>query len=133
MSTTLAKWLSAIIAITVMFTPILAYLDSLHRAAVEEVLHEYSKRAAVEGYFTDEMIDDMKDTLSTRYNFDENEIEIVATNTRVYRPSPHDSLENHMIEAEIKVPSTPIFIFDLFNSDLEISKDIRVISEYIGT
>lgn len=44
MSEVIGKWLTVSIAIIIMFTPILGYLDSLHREAVEVTLTEGAKK-----------------------------------------------------------------------------------------
>ncbi|WP_163537302.1 hypothetical protein [Gracilibacillus sp. YIM 98692] len=125
MSTTLGKWLTLFITLTIMFTPILAYIDSMHREAVEVVLQEGAKKAAIEGYFTPGIIDDMKQELVDRYNFDESTINITATDTLQQR-------ENHLA-ATIEVPRGPIFLFNVFNNGPDtIKKSTTIMSEYIN-
>ncbi|MDE3840990.1 hypothetical protein C0966_17135 (plasmid) [Bacillus methanolicus] len=125
MSKTLGEWMTLFIVINIMFAPILTYIDSLHREAVEVVLTEGAKKAAIEGYFTPEIIDDMKDTLVTKYNFDETKITIEATMT----PTPR----NEFIEASIEVPRGFIFIVDIFNQGPDtFKKETKVLSEYIN-
>ncbi|MBF0706732.1 hypothetical protein IQ283_08940 (plasmid) [Alkalihalobacillus hwajinpoensis] len=125
MSTTLAKWMTLIIMANIMFAPILAYIDSLHREAVEVVLQEGAKKAAIEGRFTNELVDDMKQELVDNYNFEEDKIIIDATQTLKTR--------NEYIEASIEVPRGIIFIFNIFNSGPDkIKKNTKVMSEYIG-
>lgn len=125
MSTTLAKWMTLIIMANIMFAPILAYIDSLHREAVEVVLQEGAKKAAIEGRFTNELIDDMKQELVDNYNFEEDKIKIDATQSLKNR--------NEYLEASIEVPRGIIFIFNIFNPGPDkIKKDTKVMSEYIG-
>lgn len=125
MSTTIGKWLTVSIAICIMFTPILAYLDSLHREAVEVTLTEGAKKAAIEGYFTPEIIQEMRDTLTDKYNFNSSTIEITATTTLTTR--------GEYIEAEIRVPRGILFVLDLFNQGpSHIEKKTQVLSEYIN-
>ena len=108
-----------------MFAPILAYIDSLHREAVEVVLQEGAKKAAIEGRFTNELIDDMKQELVDNYNFEEDKIKIDATQSLKNR--------NEYLEASIQVPRGIIFIFNIFNpGPVKIKKDTKVMSEYIG-
>jgi hypothetical protein len=125
MSTTIGKWLTISIAICIMFSPILAYLDSLHREAVEVVLTEGAKKASIEGYFTPAIIQEMKDTLVNNYNFSEGDIVITATTTLTPR--------NENIEASIKVPRGILFVLDLFNQGpSHIEKHTKILSEYIN-
>ncbi|MDO6657430.1 hypothetical protein [Anaerobacillus sp. 1_MG-2023] len=125
MSTTLAKWMTLIIMANIMFAPILAYIDSLHREAIEVVLQEGAKKAAIEGRFTNELVDDMKQELVDNYNFEEDKIIINATQTLKTR--------NEYLEASIEVPRGIIFIFDIFNPGPDkIKKNTKVMSEYIG-
>ncbi|MCM3443570.1 MULTISPECIES: hypothetical protein [Metabacillus] len=124
MSTTLAKWMTLIITANIMFAPILAYLDSLHREAVEVVLQEGAKKAAIEGRFTDTLINEMKQELVDNYNFDADKITITATKNLTYR--------ENFIEATIEVPRGPIFIFEIFNNGPStIKKSTKILSEYI--
>ncbi|MDQ0255481.1 hypothetical protein J2S74_002863 [Evansella vedderi] len=126
MSSTLGKWMTAIIAIIVMFTPILAYLDSLHRNAVDTVLLEASKKAAIEGRFTEELKSEMVSELVNRYNFSESDIVLELTEDLTPR--------NQYIEGSIEVPRGPIFIIDIFNQGPStIKRDVRILSEYVGS
>lgn len=124
MSEALAKWMSFIITANIMFAPILGYIDSLHREAVEIVLHEGAKKAAIEGRFTDEIINDMKQELISHYNFDGDNITITATKSLHYR--------EEYIDASIEVPRGPIFILNIFNQGPStIKKETRIMSEYL--
>lgn len=126
MSSVLGKWMTIVIAITVMFTPLLAYLDSLHRNAVDTVLLEASKKAAIEGRYTQAIKEDMRKQLVENYNFERDAIEIDADSTLKQR--------NEYIEASITVPRGPIFILDLFNQGPDrIQRSVRVLSEYVGS
>ncbi|WP_078557023.1 hypothetical protein [Bacillus alkalicellulosilyticus] len=123
MSSVLAKWMTLIIVVNIMFAPILAYVESLHREAVETVLHEGAKRAAIVGYFSEEIIEDMRQQLVEHYNFDENTIQFEGTQTLTYR---HD-----YIQGALEVPRGIIFIIDIFNQGPDtIRKDIQIMSEY---
>ncbi|WP_374717750.1 hypothetical protein [Neobacillus sp.] len=125
MSKTLGEWMTLFIVINIMFAPILAYLDSLHREAVEVVLTEGAKKAAIEGKFSPEIIQEMKDTLVEKYNFDPNKIKINATQTLTYR--------NEYLEASIEVPRSFIFILDIFNQGPStFKKETKIMSEYVG-
>lgn len=112
------------LAINIMFAPILAYLDSLHREAVEVVLTEGAKKASIEGSFTPVIIQEMKDTLVEHYNFDSDKIVISATETLTQR--------NEYLEASIEVPRTFIFIVNIFNQGPNtFKKETKILSEYI--
>ncbi len=125
MSSTLGKWMTLIIAANIMFAPILAYIDSLHREAVEVVLQEGAKKASIEGRFSPAIIDSMRNELIDNYNFDAGNIQITATTTLTQR--------NNYIEATISVPRGPIFIFEIFNpGPSKIEKSTKVLSEYIN-
>ncbi|MCM3441391.1 hypothetical protein ACUIJN_17335 [Metabacillus halosaccharovorans] len=124
MSGVLAKWMTLIIAANIMFAPILSYIDSLHREAVEVVLQESAKKAAIEGRFTPTIINEMKRELVDNYNFDSSKIVISATTSLTYR-------ENYLT-ASIEVPRGPIFLFEIFNSGPKtIKKNTKILSEYI--
>lgn len=124
MSTVLAKWMTLIITANIMFAPILSYIDSLHREAVEVVLQEGAKKAAIEGRFTSIIVNDMKQELVDHYNFDANQIIINGTSSLTYR--------NNYIEASIEVPRGPIFLFEIFNNGPNsFKKETKILSEYI--
>lgn len=126
MSSILAKWMTITIAIIVMTTPILLYMDSLHRSAVDTILLEASKKAAIEGMFTQEIIDKMVDDLVNNYNFHEPSINITATTNLTPR--------NQYIEASIEVPRGVILIIDMFNQGPEsFSSEVRILSEYVDS
>jgi len=125
MSKTLAEWMTLFIAINIMFAPILAYVDSLNREAVEVVLAEGAKKASIEGKFTPAIVQEMKDTLVSKYNFDPNKVTITGTQTLTPR--------NQYIEGTIKAPRSFIFVLDIFNpSPTTFEKDIKILSEYIN-
>lgn len=124
MSKTLGEWMTLFIAINIMFAPILAYVDSLHREAVEVVLTEGAKKASIEGMYTPAIIKGMKDTLVDRYNFDESKLVVTGTQTRTPR--------NQYITASIEAPRSFIFILDIFNQGPStFKKETKVLSEYI--
>ncbi|QCJ45459.1 hypothetical protein FAY30_26315 (plasmid) [Bacillus sp. S3] len=125
MSKTLGEWMTLFIVINIMFAPILSYLDSLHREAVEVVLTEGAKKAAIEGQFTPSIIQGMKDSLVKNYNFDETKIKIQATQSLTHR--------NQYLEASIEAPRSFIFILDIFNQGPStFKKETKILSEYIN-
>lgn len=125
MSKALGQWMTLFLVINFLFTPILAYKDSLEREAVEVVLNEGAKKAAIEGRFTTEIITDMEQTLVNDYNFDPAAITITATTTITYRKD--------YLTASIEVPRGIIFVIDIFNQGPRvIKKDIKIMSEYVG-
>lgn len=125
MSKVLGEWMTLFIVINIMFAPILAYLDSLHREAVEVVLAEGAKKAAIVGHFSDDIIQEMEDMLVEHYNFDRSKIKIEATQTLTSR---YDYLE-----ASIEIPRGIIFLLDIFNQGPRtIKKNIRIMSEYVS-
>lgn len=127
MSKALSEWMTLYIAINIIFTPILAYLDSLHREAVEVVLTEGAKKAAIEGYFSESNVNDMKDTLVNKYNFSKDTIRITTPTGST--PVPR----NQYIEASIEVPRGFIFLLDIFNpGPSKFKKDTKILSEYIS-
>lgn len=125
MSKTLGEWMTLFIVINIMFAPILSYLDSLHREAVEVVLTEGAKKAAIAGQFSPTIIQEMKDTLVNNYNFDETKITIQATQSLTPR--------NQYLEASIEVPRSFIFVLDIFNQGPStFKKKTKILSEYIN-
>ncbi|UAL49886.1 hypothetical protein K7887_22475 (plasmid) [Sutcliffiella horikoshii] len=125
MSEVLAKWMMIFIAITIIFTPLLAYTDSLHREAVDTVLHQSMKQASLKGQFTSNIVDEIKDTLEKDYNFDRSKIEIEATTTLTSRGG--------YLECTITVPRGPIFVLDIFNQGpKKIERTAKIMSEYAG-
>jgi hypothetical protein len=125
MNTVLAKWMTLFISVTIMFTPLLAYLDALHREAVDTVLYEKLKEASIQGHFTTDMIDDMKETLQNDYNFDRSQITITADLSIKPR--------GQFIRCTIEVPRGPIYILNIFNQgDTKIKRTAQIMSEYIA-
>lgn len=125
MSKVMGHWMTLFLVINFMFTPILAYKDSLEREAVEVVLNEGAKKAAIEGMFTTEIIDEMKLTLTNDYGFDPTTITITATQSLTYR--------KQYLTASIEVPRGYIFVLNWFNQGSRvIRKDIKIMSEYVG-
>ncbi|MEG6533212.1 hypothetical protein V6C20_06690 [Caldibacillus thermoamylovorans] len=125
MSKVIGEWMVLIITVNIMFAPILTYVDSLHREAVEVVLSEGARKAAVQGQFTPSIIKEMKDNLVTNYNFAENKITINATQSLTSR--------GDYIKASIQIPRGKIFILDIFNQGPDYyKKEITVMSEYIN-
>lgn len=125
MSTVLAKWMTLFLSLTIMFTPLFVYLDSLHREVIDAVLHQSLKEASIKGYFTADIIEDIKDTLVTEYKFDESGIDIDATTSLKHR--------GEYIEITLSVPRGPIFILDVFNQGPDrIERTAKIMSEYIS-
>lgn len=125
MSTTLAKWMTLFIAVTIMFTPILAYLDGLHREAVDMVLYQGMKDASVEGQLTPIIMDEMRNQLITQYNFDPDSIIDISGTTGVV---PRGAF----IEGEITVKRTPLFVVNIFNQgSATYKRPFTIMSEYI--
>ncbi|MEK3992663.1 hypothetical protein [Robertmurraya sp. FSL R5-0851] len=125
MSKTLGEWMTLFIAINIMFAPILTYVDSLHREAVEVVLTEGAKKASIEGRFTPEIINEMNSTLVDNYNFDSDKITISATQTLTPR--------NQYLTASIEAPRGFIFILDIFDpAPSTFKKETKILSEYIN-
>ncbi|MFE8703927.1 hypothetical protein ACFYKX_25475 [Cytobacillus sp. FJAT-54145] len=125
MSTVLAKWMTLFLSLTIMFTPMFVYLDSLHREALDLVLHQGLKEASIQGYFTPTILNEMKDTLKNDYKFDET---LITINTTDSTPQ----VRGQYIEIEISVPRGPIFIFNIFNQGPStITRKAQIMSEYI--
>ncbi|NRD80842.1 hypothetical protein HPT25_26295 [Bacillus sp. BRMEA1] len=126
MSKALAEWMTLIIVINIMFAPILTYIDSLQREAVEVVLTEGAKEASIQGQFTPQIIQGMKDALSNQYHFDASKINIQATTTL--------TLRNQYLQASIEAPRGFIFILDIFhlNQPLTFKESTKIMSEYIN-
>jgi len=132
-NTTLAKWMSIILAATFMFTPLLAYADSLHQSAVREVVYEAAKAASIEGRFTDEIVEQMEETLSDHYNFDLDKVEIEVTQSLTYRPALNDTLTDaDYLKATVTFPAIPVFFILFPNDDREHKVHVEILSEYIG-
>lgn len=129
MSTTLGKWMTLIISITIMFTPILAYVDSMHREAIEITLLEGAKKVALEGYLTETIKDSMMEELATRYNFDRDEIVLEQVTPGALTPHGRGT----PITLRISVDRVPIFLFDIFNNGpTKTIKETTIMSEYIN-
>lgn len=107
------------------FQGVLYYKDSLVKKAVDIALYEASKKASVEGRFTDEIIEETKEML-VRVKFKEDEIVMTGTQTIMPRKS--------YIEGSISVPRGNIYLFpSIFggNADREIVRTTRIMSEYL--
>lgn len=125
MNTTLGKWMTLFIAVTIMFTPILTYLDALHREAVDQVIYQNMKEASIEGYVSPTIIANMTDTLITDYNFEPTSI-ISITGTSMIVP------RGGFIEAEITVKRTPMFIMNMFNQgEPNYTRTFTIMSEHL--
>lgn len=125
MSTVLAKWMTIFLSLTIIFTPLFVYIDSLHREVVDMVLQKGMKEASVQGYLSPTISNKMKDTLVNDFKFDRNEIVIT---------SPQTTPQNRggSIEVQIKVPRGPLFILNLFNQGpSHITRKATIMSEYI--
>lgn len=124
MSKALGMWMTLFLVINFMFTPILSYKESLEREAVEVVLNEGARKAAIEGRFTPEIIDEMKSTLVNDYNFKKSSITFKGKQSLTSR--------NQYITGSIEVPRGYIFVLDIFNQGPDkFKKDIKVLSEHI--
>jgi hypothetical protein len=125
MSTVLSKWMTLFLALTILFTPLFVYLDSLHREVVDTVLHQSLKEASIAGYYTPEIIQDIKDTLVNDYKFVEDDITIRATTSLKQR--------GEYIDISLSVPRGPIFILNLFNQGPDrIERTASIMSEHIS-
>lgn len=126
MSTVLAKWMTLFLSVTIVFTPLFVYIDSLHREVVDLVLHQGLKEASIQGYFSSEITNKMKDTLENDYKFERDEIVITTSHT-----SPQDRGE--YIEIQIQVPRGALYIINLFNQGPDhITRKAQIMSEYIS-
>lgn len=124
MSTTLARFLTLMIELCIIFTPILGYVDSLNNAAVEDALNAAAKEASIKGEFSSDIINTMKDNLSTEYNFDKSQIVFTGTET----PTPR----GQYIQGTITVPRGIIFVLDIFNQGPKtITKKVQIMSEHL--
>jgi hypothetical protein len=124
LSKAIGMWMTLFLVINFMFTPILSYKDSLEREAVEVVLNEGAKKAAIEGRFTPEIVNEMKQTLVDDYNFEKSAIAFSGTQSMTSR--------NQYISGSIEVPRGFIFIIDIFNQGpSKFKKEIKVLSEHI--
>ncbi len=107
MSATLAKWMTLFLSVTIMFTPLLAYLDGLHRKAADQVLLQGLKEASIVGNMTDDIIEKMETTLTEQYNFSPSNIDVQGTLGHVPRGG--------VLEGEITIKRTPLFVINIFN------------------
>lgn len=122
MKTALSKWMTIFISVTIMFTPLLAWFNSLNKQSVDISLHQALKKSSIEGYF---LVSEVETMLIDEYNFDPDSIvEIKGTTSRVKR--------GEYIDAEITIKNTPIFVINLFNQGPETyTKKSRIMSEYL--
>ncbi|KAA6446916.1 hypothetical protein [Bacillus swezeyi] len=124
MATALAKWMTILLSINIMFAPLLSNVDGLQREAVEVVLTEGAKKASVEGRFTNEIINEMKSNLAEKYSFNKEDISISSTSGLKGR--------GEYIEASITVPRTRIFVIDMFVKEpAHFTKSTKIMSEYL--
>lgn len=124
MSSTIARFLTIMIELCIIFTPILGYVDSLNNAAVEQALTAASKEASIDGEFSADIVKEMKDTLSADYNFNKDEIQFTGTQTVTPR--------GEYIQGQITVPRGIIFVLDIFNQGPKtITKKVQIMSEHI--
>lgn len=117
--------MTTFLSLTIIFTPLLAYLDSLHREVIDTTIHQSLKEASIKGYFTVDILDDIENTLVNDYNFDPSTIEITATQSLKQR--------GDYIEISLSVPRGPIFILNIFNQGPnKITRKGKIMSEYIN-
>lgn len=127
MSTVLSHWMTLFISVIIMFTPILAYADSLNQEAVDTVIYEACKKASVEGAFTPEIQDEIKKTLEEKYGFDPDmvTIDLTQTTTMIQERGTY-------IKITVNVERGPIFVLDMLNQGpKQITKTREIMSEYI--
>lgn len=125
MSSTLAKWMSLFIMVTIMFTPLLAYLDSLHREAVDQVVYQAMKEASIKGYVSPEIKTAIRDQLVTDYNFADNSILTVEGTSAIVPRGGY-------VEVTVIVKRTPIFVINILNQGSSTYKrTFTIMSEYI--
>lgn len=134
MGKTLAMWMTAILSINMLFAPLLGYFDSLLREGVEVTLMEGAKKASIQGSWTTgtygNLVTQMSNTLQTKYN-----INMSATTINyVTVTSGGGSVplkRGEVLEASITIKRSPIFIFDIFNTDgLSHTKTVKIMSEF---
>lgn len=124
MSSVLAKWMNLFLVATIMFTPILVYIDSLHRDVVDTVLQQGLNDASVKGYVDDQIKTNIVRTLVDDYNFYEPSIVVTGTAAPQDRGKP--------ITLTIQVPRGPIFLLNIFNQGSDkIERTATVLSEYV--
>lgn len=125
MSSVLAKWMTMFIAVTIMFTPILAYVDSLHREAVDQVVYQAMKAASIQGHVSTEIQADIRNKLVTDYNFSDSSIlSIEGTSATVPRGG--------YVEVSVTVKRTPIFVINILNQGSPTyTRTFTIMSEYI--
>ena len=125
MSSTLAKWMSLFIMVTIMFTPLLAYLDSLHREAVDQVVYQAMKEASIKGYVSPEIKTAIRDQLVTDYNFADSSILTVEGTSAIVPRGGY-------VEVTVIVKRTPIFVINILNQGSSTYKrTFTIMSEYI--
>ncbi|MBG9587682.1 hypothetical protein [Cytobacillus firmus] len=111
--------------------PVLNYMEETRGKAVEITVQRATEKAAIDGYYTPEILLEMKKKLNS-IGYQDTEIEIDATQSV--------TLRGEYVEATIKVPNKYYFLLfkPLFLSDDDYSKDLYHVrsatrmSEYIN-
>lgn len=128
MSKIIATWLVLFVEMVLMFTPIMFYIDGMHREAANTILNEGAKKAAIEGELTNQNKQEMINEMATTYNHDEDDIEITWVNGTGQKVTRGD-----FIELEMSVPRNVILALDVFAPGAlnnEFKSRVRIMSEF---
>ncbi|RCW41657.1 hypothetical protein [Paenibacillus prosopidis] len=125
----LAEILTVYFLILYLFQPPLHELFNVRSNAVEIVLNQGIAKAASldNGYFTPEIIQEMKDTLRVKFFIPESSVTFTGTNV----PMPR----GEYIEGTLKVKASPLWIFQNLagsdNAPKYITRHATMMSEYM--
>jgi|SRR5690625_111387 len=129
MAKIIGTWMILFMELVLMFTPIMFYIDGMHKEAAAVVLEEGAKKASIVGEVTPENIRDMKNEMASTYNYDRDDIKIRQTdgvgNQRVER--------GEYIGLEMEVPRDRILALDIFAPGAlneTFTQRVKIMSEY---
>jgi len=110
-----------------MFFPFQGLVDNLNakrERAFDNIVQQHVQQARIQGYFTQDNTDDMKQQLAKVFYIDSNEITVNCTTTPKYRSKIFEP--NELIHFEVSVPLKKIFVMQLFwgYSDSENTRNI---------
>lgn len=128
MKQVIATLMMSIIFIIYMFQPFLNEIYHLRNLALQVTLDHGIERAAVDGRFTETVINEMKMTMVDKLHFSAGDVSFTGTTTLTPRGS--------YIEGALGIPAGQLWILPGENSEAGGIKELRAyakqMSEYVG-
>lgn len=107
MRLTLYEWMLLPFMLWVIFQGVLYYQATLIETAIHQVIYEGAKKAAIEGRFTVEIYDQMREQLQEKYKLNAEQIAITGTEQLTYR--------GEYMRVEITAPAPSLSFLPFFS------------------